>query len=138
LNKIDKGLLFLEVAQRVLARDFTAAFEDKDWNIAVRRAQEAAEYAVKALYLLAGQDPPQLHEPPFRKLLSQVRLWRGNTLDLKDVSFFADLNSKGHDIVLYRIENGVHTQLASATGLGIDPSKAGVFSVEPISKLLTA
>ena len=46
MDKIDRGILFLEKAQVVLARDFKVAFDDQDWNIAIRRAQESAEFAL--------------------------------------------------------------------------------------------
>jgi hypothetical protein len=69
MNKLQMGVLYLIQAQKSLTRDFEAAFGDGDWNIAIRRAQESAEYAVKALYLLAGEIPPTrarrkgIHDP---------------------------------------------------------------------------
>ncbi|MCH7921952.1 MAG: HEPN domain-containing protein [Nitrospinae bacterium] len=72
MDKIEKGLLYLEQANKALIRDFEAAFLDGDWNIAVRRAQESIEHSVKAIYLFCGKDPPKSHFPGLRKLLSRV------------------------------------------------------------------
>lgn len=72
MDKIEKGLLYLEQANKALIRDFEAAFRDGDWNIAVRRAQESIEHSVKAVYLFCGEDPPKSHFPGLRKLISRV------------------------------------------------------------------
>lgn len=56
-----KGLTYLREAHKILIRDFKVAFEDQDWNIAVRRAQECVEFAVKGALLIPGEVPPKKH-----------------------------------------------------------------------------
>ena len=58
---ITKGLLYVRQGHRVLDRDYQVAYDDYDWNIAVRRAQEAAEYAAKAVYWLNERAPDWEH-----------------------------------------------------------------------------
>lgn len=44
-------------------RDLERALADKEWNIAVRRAQEVVELALKGLLALMGVDYPKEHNP---------------------------------------------------------------------------
>jgi hypothetical protein len=48
--EVTMGILYLRQARRVLERDYMCAFNDQDWNTAIRRATEAAEYAAKAVW----------------------------------------------------------------------------------------
>ena len=45
--------------------DHAAAMKRGDWNLAVRRAQEALEVTAKGAILLLGGDPPKTHSPAF-------------------------------------------------------------------------
>ena len=44
-------------------RDMERALAEQEWNIAVRRAQEAVELALKGLLALMGVDYPKEHDP---------------------------------------------------------------------------
>ena len=45
------------------SQDLERALEEKEWNIAVRRAQEVVELTLKGLLALMGVDYPKEHDP---------------------------------------------------------------------------
>jgi len=58
----EAGRKLLAAAEKLLSRDAPAAQADGDYNIAVRRAQEAVELALKGGLRILGADFPKIHD----------------------------------------------------------------------------
>jgi len=58
----EAGRKLLDTAEKLLRRDARAALADGDYNIAVRRAQEAVELALKGGLRILGADYPKVHD----------------------------------------------------------------------------
>lgn len=71
----EKGLRLFREAEGILKRDAKGALNEKDFNIAVRRAQEAVELALKGALKILGVDYPKVHDvaPLFSEQLSKKR-----------------------------------------------------------------
>jgi HEPN domain-containing protein len=52
----------LQAASRLLERDLQAAWEDADYNLVVRRAQEVVELVLKGALRFLGADYPKVHD----------------------------------------------------------------------------
>ncbi len=114
MDRLTKGFIYLEQAHKALKRDFKVAFDDKDWNIAVRRAQESVEYAAKAVFLMCGKDPPEDHVPKLRKLLSKVlpvAFGRTEDLELRRMNLALKRDKQAGTLRVWKVENHVWTQL---------------------------
>lgn len=57
-----EGRRLVREGERVLRRDAHSAVGDKDFNMAVRRAQEAVELALKGALKMLGADYPRVHD----------------------------------------------------------------------------
>lgn len=58
----EKGLKLIEEARRIFDRDLSLSFEQKDFNLTVRRAQEVVELATKGALQILGVDYPKVHD----------------------------------------------------------------------------
>lgn len=58
----DQGNRLLEESKRILHRDVSGALNDGDFNLAVRRAQEVVELALKGALNLMCTEYPRLHD----------------------------------------------------------------------------
>jgi HEPN domain-containing protein len=58
----ESGEKLIKEAERIFARDLKAAVEDKDHNMAVRRAQEVVELFLKGVLKILGVDYPKIHD----------------------------------------------------------------------------
>jgi len=56
----EAGEALVREARRIFDRDLHAAWEDRDYNLAVRRAQEAVELALKGALRTLGVDFPKV------------------------------------------------------------------------------
>lgn len=118
MDRLTKGFLYLKQAHKALERDFKVAFDDQDWNIAIRRAQESVEYAAKAVFLMCGEDPPKDHVLPLRRLLSKVlpvAFGRGDDLELRGMNFLLERDARAQRLRIWRVDNGVWVLLAEGT-----------------------
>jgi HEPN domain-containing protein len=71
----EEGLRLTREAGRILRRDARGALAEGDFNLAVRRAQEAVELALKGALKILGVDYPKVHDiaPVFCRQLRQKR-----------------------------------------------------------------
>jgi hypothetical protein len=71
-DRADKLLLAADDIYRILRKDLTG----KRWNLAVRRAQEVVELALKGLLAEMGIDYPKIHDvaPVFRRQVEAAKL----------------------------------------------------------------
>ncbi|MBI4524642.1 MAG: HEPN domain-containing protein [Deltaproteobacteria bacterium] len=56
------GLRLIQEAEGILRRDAQGAMNDKDFNLVVRRAQEAVELALKGALKTLAVDYPKVHD----------------------------------------------------------------------------
>lgn len=59
----EAGKKLVEESERVLRRDAKNALDEQDFNMAVRRAQEAVELTLKGALKMLGVDYPRVHDP---------------------------------------------------------------------------
>ncbi len=71
----DEGLRFIREAENIFRRDAQGALNEGDFNMAVRRAQEAVELTLKGALKILGVDYPKVHDvaPLFSEKLRQKR-----------------------------------------------------------------
>jgi HEPN domain-containing protein len=69
----EEGLRLIREAEGILRRDARGALDDKDFNMAVRRAQEVVELTLKGALKILGVDYPKVHDvaPLFSEQLHQ-------------------------------------------------------------------
>ncbi len=116
MDRIRKGRLYFELARNFLNCDLERAFRDQEWSTVVRRAQESTEFAIKAVWLICGEDPRKVHTPGIRKILSRVRPFifgREDDLVLEKKPFIIRRDKTG-DLILIKEDKGVHTELVRA------------------------
>lgn len=65
----ENGERLIKEAERVFARDLKSAWEEKDYNLTVRRAQEVVELVLKGALKILGVDYPKIHDvgPVFKE-----------------------------------------------------------------------
>lgn len=138
LDPLEKSKLYLGNAERILTRDFRAAYKDKDWNIAVRRAQESVELAMKAVFYLCGQTPPNDHNVNVFPLLRREASFRDVLALMCDPASGGPLyilrrDEQNNAVSLLRIVAGTWTELAAFSvgsngdeQYGISGQKGGV------------
>ena len=71
----EEGLRLIREADRIFRRDARGALSEGDFNLAVRRAQEVVELALKGALRILGVDYPKVHDvaPLFSEQLRQKR-----------------------------------------------------------------
>lgn len=71
----DEGLRLIREAENIFRRDAQGALNEGDFNMAVRRAQEAVELTLKGALKILGVDYPKVHDvaPLFSEKLRQKR-----------------------------------------------------------------
>lgn len=62
MNNREKGRALILRAERVIERDLEGAVKDGDFNMAVRRAQEAVELVLKGALTVLGIEYPKIHD----------------------------------------------------------------------------
>lgn len=62
MTNIENGDRLIREAERIFYRDLNIAREDKDYNIVVRRCQEAVELFLKGALKILGIDYPKVHD----------------------------------------------------------------------------
>ena len=62
MNNREKGKALILRAERVIKRDLEGAVEDGDFNMVVRRAQEAVELVLKGALTILGIEYPKIHD----------------------------------------------------------------------------
>lgn len=62
MTNIENGDKLIKEAERIFQRDLRIAREDKDYNMVVRRAQEAVELFLKGALKILGVDYPKVHD----------------------------------------------------------------------------
>ncbi len=69
----EEGLELINQATRILERDVANAFNDNDYNLVVRRSQEAVELGLKGALKILGIDYPKVHHvgDVFRKKIKE-------------------------------------------------------------------
>ncbi len=70
-----EGIRLIQEAEGILRRDAQGALNDKDFNMAVRRAQEVVELTLKGALKMLGVDYPKVHDvaPLFSDQIRQKR-----------------------------------------------------------------
>ena len=70
-----EGIRLIQEAEGILRRDAQGALNDKDFNMAVRRAQEVVELTLKGALKILGVDYPKVHDvaPLFSDQIRQKR-----------------------------------------------------------------
>ena len=58
----EEGEKLIREGERILRREVQGALDDGDFNIAVRRAQEVVELALKGALKILGVDYPRVHD----------------------------------------------------------------------------
>ena len=58
----DEGKKLIREGERILRRDVQSALDERDFNITVRRAQEAVEFVLKGALKSLGTDYPKVHD----------------------------------------------------------------------------
>jgi len=116
MDTLTKGLLYLRQAHKALTRDFPVAYDDRDWNIAVRRAQECAEFAVKGAILILGDTPPPEHTLKLPQSLVKTPPLVAFQLEDDPTSGTVLLwsNERETTFALLRVQNGVFTQMGAS------------------------
>jgi len=71
----EEGEKLLHESERILWRDVQGALDEGDFNLAVRRAQEVVELALKGALKMLGVDYPRVHDvaPVFSEQVQQKR-----------------------------------------------------------------
>ena len=74
-NTREGGIRLIQEAEDILRRDAQGALNEKDFNMAVRRAQEVVELTLKGALKILGVDYPKVHDvaPLFSDQLRQKR-----------------------------------------------------------------
>lgn len=74
-NMQEEGLRLVREAESIFRRDAQGALREKDFNLAVRRAQEVVELTLKGALKILGVDYPKVHDvaPLFSEQLRQKR-----------------------------------------------------------------
>lgn len=62
MNNREKGKALILRGERVIKRDLEGAVKDGDFNMVVRRAQEAVELVLKGALTLLGIEYPKIHD----------------------------------------------------------------------------
>ncbi len=62
MNNREKGKVLILRAERVIKRDLEGAVKDKDFDMVVRRAQEAVELVLKGALTILGIEYPKIHD----------------------------------------------------------------------------
>jgi HEPN domain-containing protein len=71
----EEGLRLIREAEGIFRRDARGALREKDFNMAVRRAQEVVELTLKGALKILGVDYPRVHDvaPLFSEKIRQKR-----------------------------------------------------------------
>lgn len=74
-NTREEGIRLIQEAEGILRRDAQGALNEKDFNLAVRRAQEVVELVLKGALKVLGVDYPKVHDvaPLFSDQIQQKR-----------------------------------------------------------------
>ena len=119
MNNLTEGLTNLRAASKVLSRDFRVAYEDGDWNIAVKRAHESIEFAVKAAFYIVGKNPPEEHNlkvpDSVIKTLPLVAFHLEDDPQSDTVLLWRNVKNTAYRLL--RVERGVATTLGSCAGI---------------------
>ena len=62
MNNREKGEELIARAERIIEREIAGALEDEDFNMVVRRAQEAVELTLKGALTVLGIEYPKVHD----------------------------------------------------------------------------
>ena len=62
MNNREKGEALIARAERIIEREIAGAFEEGDFNMVVRRAQEAVELTLKGALTVFGIEYPKVHD----------------------------------------------------------------------------
>ncbi len=62
MNNREKGEELIVRAEGIIEREIVGALEDEDFNMVVRRAQEAVELTLKGALTVLGVDYPKVHD----------------------------------------------------------------------------
>jgi HEPN domain-containing protein len=62
MNNREKGEELIARAEGIIEREISGALEDEDFNMVVRRAQEAVELTLKGALTVLGVDYPKVHD----------------------------------------------------------------------------
>ena len=62
MSSREEGEKLLREAERILQREAEGALSEADFNIAVRRAQEAVELCLKGALKMLGVEYPKIHD----------------------------------------------------------------------------
>ncbi len=58
----EEGRELINQAERIFERDVGSALKDRDYNLVIRRAQEAVELALKGALKILGIEYPKVHD----------------------------------------------------------------------------
>jgi HEPN domain-containing protein len=58
----EEGEKLIKEAESIFRRDLTSSMDASDWNLAVRRAQEVVETALKGALRIFGVEYPKVHD----------------------------------------------------------------------------
>ena len=83
MNTGEEGEKLINQAEWVLNREVVVAIEERNHNLAVRRAQEVVELALKGAVRVLGGEYPKVHDvaPAFCHLAKQRHGISGGSLD---------------------------------------------------------
>ena len=59
----DMGKRLIDAGETILRRDARSALDEQDYNMVVRRVQEAVELTLKGALKMLGADYPRVHDP---------------------------------------------------------------------------
>lgn len=62
MNNFESGRDLILTAKRIMERDLQEAWQDKDDNMVVRRAQEVVELTLKGALKILGVEYPKIHD----------------------------------------------------------------------------
>jgi HEPN domain-containing protein len=62
MNNFESGKDLILTAKRIMERDLLKAWQDKDDNMVVRRAQEVVELTLKGALKILGVEYPKIHD----------------------------------------------------------------------------
>jgi len=86
------GIELFNQARRIFERDVGSAFKDNDYNLVIRRSQEAVELALKGVLRILGIDYPRVHHigDIFRKRIIEkdVKIKDEVSQKIEDISFW--------------------------------------------------